>query len=141
MTSLKNLKIHAPISGIVLTKIENKLGTFVRKGDEICQIGNMNNYLLELPINEKYIDRVTVGHNATIRFSAFSHMPVDGTVVKVQHTAWEKLKKVLVKEQVINVYIQPNDLSSPVKPGMTAHVKVHSGRVYFRWFKPALSKT
>jgi len=134
--AIKNLKVNAPISGIILTKIENKLGTFVKKGDEICRIGNMDNFLLEFPINEKYIDNIEIAQEATIRFSAFAHNPVDGQVVKVEQTAWEKLKKVLVKEQVINVYIQPNDLSIPVKPGMTAHIKIHSGRVYLRWFKP-----
>ncbi len=133
--AIKNLRIIAPISGIVLTKIENKLGTFVRKGDEICQIGSMENFLMELPINEKYIDRIAIGEDATIRFSAFAHKPVRGKVIKVQHTAWEKLKKVLVKERVINVYIKPQHVSMPVKPGMTANIKIHSGRIYLRWMK------
>jgi len=104
--SFDNMKIIAPISGIILTEIENKLGTFARKGDEICRVANMDDFILELPINEKYIDSIPIGTKATIRFSSYPHIPIDGTVTKIQHTAWEKLKKVLVKEYVINMYIQ-----------------------------------
>ncbi|MFH1385302.1 MAG: HlyD family efflux transporter periplasmic adaptor subunit [Candidatus Omnitrophota bacterium] len=135
--ALGHMNILAPISGILLTKIENKQGTFVKRGDIICQIGNMNDFLLELPINEKFIDNFSVGEKATIRFSAYAHKPVNGTVIKIQHTAWEKLKKVLVKENVITVIIKPDDMSLPVKPGMSAHVKIHSGHVRFRWMQSA----
>jgi len=134
--ALHKMKITAPIAGMILTKVENKLGTFVRKGDEVCQIANMDNYLLELPINERVIDNVVVGERTTIRFSAYPDRALYGKVIEIQHTAWEKLKKVLVKEHVINVLIQLDkeyrDIL-PIKPGMTAYVKIHSGKIGLRW--------
>lgn len=134
--ALHKMKISAPIAGIILTKVENKLGTFVRKGDELCQIANMDDYLLEVPINERLIDNVVVGQAATIRFSAYPDRALSGRVVEIQHTAWEKLKKVLVKEQVINVMLQVNKKERelfPIKPGMTAYIKIHSGKIGLRW--------
>lgn len=131
--ALNNLKVSAPISGVILTEIENKLGTYVKQGDEICQIANMDNYLLEFPINEKFIDAVSIDTRASIHFPAFPRIRATGTITKIQHNAWEKVKKVLVIENVINVYIKPIDLSLPVKPGMTAYVKIHSGGIHLRW--------
>jgi multidrug resistance efflux pump len=142
--ALHKMKISAPISGIILTKVENKLGTFVRKGDELCQIANMDNYLLELPINERLIDNVVAGQVATIRFSAYPDRALSGTVIEIQHTAWEKLKKILVTEQVINVMIQIDEKERdlfPIKPGMTAYVKIHSGKISLRWANDPIRST
>jgi len=130
--ALQKLKIVASMSGIILTKIENNLGAFVRTGDSVCKIANMEGYLLELPVNEKVINNFVVGEEATIRFNAFPRSPITGTVIKIEHTAWEKLKKVLVKERVINVHIQPDANTLDIKPGMTAHIKIHSGKIRFR---------
>jgi len=140
--ALYQMEVDAPITGIILTKIENKLGTFARKGDELCQIANMDGFLLELPINERVIDNVSVGQEATVRFSAFPQLPIHAEVVEIQHTAWEKLKKVLVKENVLNVYIRLTDEQlPPVKPGMTAYVKIHSGNMAFVWSNRSLPAT
>jgi len=131
--SFNSMQIVAPISGIIMTKIENKLGTFVKKGDEIGEVANMDEYYLELAINEKYINHFTVGDKASIRFSSYPQKHVSGKVVKIQHAAWEKVKKVLVKENVINVLILPEDTYFAVKPGMTANIKIHCGKIGFRW--------
>jgi len=129
----RNMKVTAPIAGMILTPIENKLGTFVRTGDEICDVGNMENWLLEFSINEKDIHNVKVGDKATIRFPAFPHKPVTGHVVQVQHMVREKTRKVLVTENVISVFIEPVERELAVKPQMTADVKVHCGKVRLRW--------
>jgi multidrug resistance efflux pump len=129
----RNMKVVSPIAGMILTPLENKLGTFVRMGDEICEVGDMENWLLELSINEKDIHNFKVGDKVTIRFPAFPHKPVPGNVVQVQHMVREKTRKVLVTENVVSVFIEPAKRDLAVKPQMTADVKIHCGKIRFRW--------
>ncbi len=127
--ALKNTQLIAPISGTIITKIENKIGTFVDEGDEICEIACMDEVLLEFPITEKVLKKITVGDDVSIRFSIYPNKTVKGKVVKIHHVAWEKLKKVLVKENVINVLIKPDSMPFELKSGMTARVKIYCGRI------------
>ena len=60
----ENLAVKAPIDG-VLGLLEVALGQSIGSGAKIGQINDMNNYKIEVLIDEHYIDRVNPGLTAT----------------------------------------------------------------------------
>jgi len=130
--SLANLEIRAPMPGVMITKIEDKPGTYAAKGQVICEIAYLNSVILEFPVKEPVLRNISVGDSVTVRFNVDSGRPLKGRVVKIHHVAWERLEKVLVKENVINVLIETEDIPFELRPGMTAQVRIHSGKIGIR---------
>lgn len=60
----ENLNIKAPIDG-ELGLLDAVKGQYIRVGDKIAQINNLESYKIEVLIDEHYIDRVTSGLDAT----------------------------------------------------------------------------
>jgi len=133
--SLENTKIVSPITGIIVDNIEDRIGTYVEEGDKICEIANVDEVFLELPVDEKVIKRIKVGDDVSVSFLSYPDKPISGKVVKIHHVAWEKLRKVVVKENVINVLIRPDSMPFQPKIGMRAEVKIHCGKLGLQnWF-------
>lgn len=64
----ENLNIKAPIDG-ELGLLDAVKGQYIRVGDKIAQINNLESYKIEVLIDEHYIDRVTSGLDATFEKS------------------------------------------------------------------------
>ena len=64
----ENLNIKAPIDG-ELGFLDAVKGQYVRSGEKIAQINNLESYKIEVSIDEHYIDRVTSGLDATFEKS------------------------------------------------------------------------
>ncbi len=118
--------VRAPIAGILVGGLYNKKGKWLAKGMELCQVFDPHAMLLELPVYERDVRFVRPGQKAAARFHAFGGR-YRGQVTDIRPVAWEKLEKVWVKENVINVMIQMRDIPEGLKPGMSANVAIYAG--------------
>ncbi len=136
---LAHSQVTAPIDGTILGPIANMRGKWLSKGSEMCQIFDPTSVLLEFPVYENQVRNIAVGQKAHVRFIAFDSQGYDGQVQGMLPVAWEKLEKVWVKENVVNVMIKTETTPSGLKPGMTAKVKILCGRTLFgKWLIHAL---
>jgi len=126
--SLEMTKVTSPIDGVVIGEIEDKIGTFMEKGDMLCQIVDTRKFLLEFPVDERKIRYANIGQPVTIRFYAYPQKIYKGVLKNIKPIFWEKSKRVIVKENVINVYIDFDPGELELKTGMSAYVRVHAGK-------------
>ena len=126
--SLQMTKLRSSINGVVIGEMEDSIGTFMEKGDTVCQVVDTSKFLLEFPVDEKKIRYANIGQPVTIRFYAYPHKIYKGVLKDIKPIFWEKSKRIIVKENVINVYIDFESTNLDLKTGMSAFVKVHTGR-------------
>ncbi len=121
----ENTTLIAPIAGVVSFKRQEKVGAFFNRGDEICEVADMSGILLEVQVDERSVKRIEEGMPVAVRFHAITAGKTKGSVYKIHHVAWERVRKVWVKENVVNVLIKPDHIPAGVKRGMTAAIKIH----------------
>jgi HlyD family secretion protein len=126
--AIENANIIAPFDGVIMDQLGNFIGTYIEKGDKICEVADLSNVALEFPVYERCIRKIKSGQKVSISFSAYPGLNTQGEVVSMQPAAWEKVEKVWVKENVINVRIKVDETPFEIKSGMTANVKIYTGR-------------
>ncbi len=124
---LSHSLVKAPIAGTVVGSLANKKGKWLSKGTELCQVFDPGVMLLELPVYERDVRFVRPGQPASAKFHAFGGRRYRGQVMDIRPVAWEKLEKVWVKENVINVMVRTRDIPEGLKPGMSAGVRIRCG--------------
>ena len=120
--------VKAPLTGTIVGKIGNKKGKWLSKGTELCQIFDPGGMLLEVPVYEKEVRHVRAGQHTQAKFHAFGGESYRGIVQDIRPVAWERLEKVWVKENVINVMVKTESSPQGLKPGMSADVTILCGR-------------
>jgi RND family efflux transporter MFP subunit len=126
--AIENSSVKAPFEGVVMDQLGNLVGTYIEKGDKLCEIADLSNVALEFPVYERYIRKIKPNQKVSITFSAYPGLKAEGEVMSLQPAAWEKVEKVWVKENVINVRIKVNEAPFEIKSGMTANVKIYTGK-------------
>jgi len=125
---IENSNVKAPFEGVVMDQLGNLVGTYIEKGDKLCEIADLSNVALEFPVYERYIRKIKPGQKVSITFSAYPGLKAEGEVLSLQPAAWEKVEKVWVKENVINVRIKVDKAPFEIKSGMTANVRIYTGK-------------
>jgi RND family efflux transporter MFP subunit len=125
---LEHSLVRAPITGTILGNIRNKTGKWLSKGTELCQIFDSSDMLLEVPVYESEVQYVRIGGEVLADFHAFGGKRYTGKVQDIRPVAWEKLEKVWVKENVINVLVKTDGIPGGLKPGMSADVQILGDR-------------
>lgn len=118
--------LRAPLDGMILNDVAHLQSTYFEKGETILSMGDMRNVILELPVYETQLRRVEKDQRVEIRFYAYPEKVFRGHVAGIYPTAYERVEKVWIKENVVNVLIKV-DSSLPfiVRSGMTAKVSIH----------------
>ena len=127
--NIKKCEIKAPLSGVVLTsKMKQKIGSYLKKGEFICTIADLTSLTVEVPIQEVYINKIHVGQKALAHFSAYPLHWFKGEVVVKEETVFEgKTVGDLSGYQFMTTVQLGKDIekySVKLKPGMTAIVKI-----------------
>ncbi len=118
--------LRAPIDGMVLNNVAHFQNTYFEKGERVLKIGDMRNVILELPVYETQLRRVEKGQRVEIRFYGYPETKFRGHVAGIYPTAYERVEKVWIKENVVNVQIKvESSLPFTVRSGMTAKVLIH----------------
>lgn len=66
-----------------VAKIYKKKGDFIRKGDAIAQMANMNSLVAKLNLDENSIEKIKVGQTVHIRLNTSKNEILEGTVLRI----------------------------------------------------------
>jgi HlyD family secretion protein len=120
------MRIFSPIDGIV-TSVATKEGETVTAGFQtptLLTVANLDRTQVDVPVDETDIGTLKVGQKAEVTVDAFPNHPLSGRVVKV---ASDTIVNSTVVSYNCTVAIDHADV--PLKPKMTAKVKVDTGLV------------
>jgi HlyD family secretion protein len=68
----ERLSLVAPTNGVVLTEeLERLPGTFVRAGDQIIELADLNDWRVQLTVSERDVHRIALGDSVKVDLPAF----------------------------------------------------------------------
>jgi multidrug efflux pump subunit AcrA (membrane-fusion protein) len=124
-TRQERLKFYSPTEGVITTKIDELLGTYISKGDQICVIADMIPLMLQLPLAEKRLPLIKIGQEAEIIYTVDPSVIYSGQVTKVNPQLWTMQENPRIKKNVVSVIIEPEEVPPfPIRLGMTAKAKI-----------------
>lgn len=135
-TELDRMRIRSPVEGQVIGLNMGGLGSVVQPGQHLMDILPANEAtVLDVKLPPQVIDRVTVGNEVEVRFSAFSSQPnlvVLGKLISLSGDAvTESVNGLTSSHYVGKVELTPAGLralgNNVVLPGMMAEVLIKSG--------------
>lgn len=124
---LQLLKVVSPISGVITTaKLNEKIGQHVKKGDLIAQVHELKTVRVEIPVSEREIADVRLGHRVVLKARAYPGNSFSGKVTAIAPVAAKEdegrgRKTILVTTQI-------NNPSLLLKPEMTGNAKIFCGK-------------
>jgi HlyD family secretion protein len=121
---LKDTRVTAPSDGVILQKYVEQ-GTIITSGQSfnstgtsIVQLGDISRMYVDVQVDESDVASVDLDQKVDITFDAYSTMPFEGKVIKIEPQA-------VVDQNVTTVHVRVEvDNSAPsfrlLKPGMNA---------------------
>ncbi len=120
---LHSTRLTAPSAGVLITpNIEERVGSLLRKGEQFCQMADMNSTLAEISVDESEIGYLKLGQKLRLKMNAFPTAKFYGTVT---HLGAEILPRNDVPRYLIQAQIANPDLL--LKSGMVGKAKVETG--------------
>jgi RND family efflux transporter MFP subunit len=116
-------RLTAPVDGILITpKIEEKIGSFLRKGDQFCELADMRSTRAEVNIQESDISYLKVGQEIRLKMNAYPTKKFYGkvTLLGAQVTSNNDTSAYRLEAQIDNT-----DLL--LKSGMVGKAKIDVG--------------
>jgi putative peptide zinc metalloprotease protein len=120
----EHLKIRSPINGVVATShLHNRIGDFLDMGDMFCEVVSEGMVIVEMPVPEKEIGDVQLGHPITIKVRGYPRRWYEARVKDIAPTAAASglERTVLVQGQLENP-------DGSLKAGMTGVGKILCGK-------------
>ena len=118
------LSIRSPIDGIVATSyLQNRIGDFLDKGDMFCEIVSEGTVIVEMPIPEKEIGDIRIGHPITLKVRGYPKRWYEARV--------KSIAPVAAPTSAGRTVIVRGELENPdgsLKAGMTGVGKILCGR-------------
>ena len=123
-TTLDQTVVTSPTDGVILTKyveqgtIISSALSFAASGNNIVQIGDVTRMYVDVTVDETDIANVEVGQNVNVTIEAYSTIPFEGKVTRIDPQA-------LVEQNVTNIHVRVEIDNSEnkfqlLKPGMNA---------------------
>ena len=89
---LRRLTIRAPVDGVVLTEQMERLpGAFVREGEQIVELGDLNDWRVLLSVSERDVHKIELGDSVKIDLLAFDESEREQLRGSVAYVAPEPL--------------------------------------------------
>lgn len=121
---LAQLKVRSPIDGVVATPyLKNRIGEYLERGRLLCQIVDVRQANIDIPIPEKEIADVAPGYPIVMKVNAFPKQSFLAQVKSISPVAvtGDAERKVVVRGEL------PNP-DGRLKAGMTGVAKIHCGK-------------
>jgi multidrug efflux pump subunit AcrA (membrane-fusion protein) len=121
---LEQLKIRSPIDGQVNTPyLKNKIGAYIDKGDQFCEIADTKRVIVDMPIPEKEIGDVFPGYPIVLKVRTYPNRAFVAQVKTISPVAVEaeQERTVVVRGELMNE-------DGALKSGMTGVGKIFCGR-------------
>lgn len=88
----ERLSLVAPTSGVVLTEeLERLPGTFVRAGDQIIELADLNEWRVQLTVSERDVHKIALGDSVKVDLPAFDQTEREQLGGRVVYVAPEPL--------------------------------------------------
>jgi len=118
------LKIRSPIDGIVATPyLKNRIGDFLDKGDEFCEIVSDDTVIIEMPVPEKEIGDVELDYPITIKVRSYPKLWYEARVINIAPIASKN-----GTERTVIVQGELDNPDGSLKAGMTGVGKILCGK-------------
>ena len=137
------LLVASPISGRLLTpRTEDLRGRFVKSGDLIVEIGEVDKLKAEIPVSERLLPYLRLGSPVSLQLTARPASILHGEIVRIgsaaqtipatAHGADVKLRPGELPERFLAVVAFDNSQGLE-RPGMKGKAKIWLGRKSFFW--------
>lgn len=113
---LSKTKILAPFSGIIGTR-KVSIGTFLRAGQEITQLANLNEIRVSFSAPERFLAQLKRNAEVTISSTVFPGYEIKGRIIAIEPILDPETRNV-------NVVARVQNPSQKFRPGMSANVSV-----------------
>ena len=128
--TLEKYKVKAPVDGTLIMR-NSELGELVNAGTSIGTISDLGNLWMYVYIQQKYLDKMTLNQDISLRVKALNGSLVKGKVVFISGTAEFTPKNTETDEAkentVFKVKIKILERVNELRPGMTADAIVPLG--------------
>lgn len=127
-SSLSDLTIHSPITGVVMTKL-TEVGEVVAAGSPLCEIVDLDQIYLKVFVPENQIGKVRLGLPAQIFTDAFPRRTFSGAVRYIASRAEFTPKEVQTPDErvklvyAVKVYLESNP-GHMLTPGLPADAMI-----------------
>lgn len=120
---LDRTQIKAPVDGILITpRIEERIGSFLKKGEQFCELANMRNTRAEVHIQEGDVTYLQLGQKIRLKMNAFPTKKFHGNVTLL---GAELVPQSETSTYRIEAQIDNSDLL--LKSGMVGKAKIEVG--------------
>jgi len=116
-------RIAAPVDGVILTpRLEQKAGSFLRRGDVLCRIADMQDVSVEIHVPETEIAEIAPGQRVRLKIDSFPTLTFHGKVDIVGQSVVEEEggRFLIVRARLKNDGL-------PLKTGMLGRAKIEVG--------------
>lgn len=116
--------VVSPVPGLVMTPhLKDKIGQYLREGDLICQVEEPAALEVEITITEQEVARVQSGQTVELKVRALPFETFSSQVERVAPGAGKG-----DVQSTVTVYCRLEGASAELRPGMTGHARVYSGK-------------
>ncbi len=122
--AMKDQRVLAPVDGVVLTKV-HETGEVVSSNSPILVLGDRSKLWVRIYVPEGYVNRVTMGQEATVRFDGLNR-DFKGHITFIAPTAEFTPRNVQTPEervtQTFALKVSLDSLEPYLRPGVAADV-------------------
>ncbi|MBI4564136.1 MAG: HlyD family efflux transporter periplasmic adaptor subunit [Planctomycetes bacterium] len=127
--------VRTPHAGVITTPyLRERVGEFVKEGDLIAEVHQIETLKAEVAVPEREIGAVRLGMPASIRFRAFPERTFTGTVTAIAPAAGSRVAPgapAVVSTsrdgRTVRVTIEVKNENGLLKPNLTGYARIDSG--------------
>ena len=137
-TQIARARLTAPFAGMVITgDLSRAMGAPVTRGEVLFEIAPLDDYRVELEVDERDVAEVRAGQHGALALTAWSAAPLPFTVDKVLGVAQTKDGR-----NVFKVDALLSGESSHLRPGMQGVARIETGarRLWWVWSHALLDR-
>jgi RND family efflux transporter MFP subunit len=117
-------RLRAPVSGVIVTpRIEERVGQFFRRGDELCVIADVHTVIAEVAVPEADISLMAPGQPALLKINTYPTRTFPGTVARLGARVREE-----GEDRFLIAEVRAENPDGQLKTGMLGTGKIRAGR-------------
>jgi multidrug resistance efflux pump len=125
------VNVQSSIAGVVTTPyLKEKIGSFVKEGDLICEVENTRDLEVEIPLLEQEVGHVQVGCEVELKARALPFETLSAKVHRIAPAAAkpEKTELLPTTQNTLTVYCRLDDSTVNLHSGMTGYARIYCGQ-------------
>ncbi len=121
---LRRTRLTAPVSGVIVTpRIEERVGQFFRRGDELCVIADVGTVTAEVAVPEEDVSLVRPGYDVSMKINTYPTRTFEGEVARLGARVRED-----GEERFLIVEVRAENRDELLKTGMLGTGKIWAGK-------------